>query len=1110
MKFKLTCNSCEHVMDLEGTIHVDRFQCEKCGGDIQLRAGRMEEGVRIAGKYQTLFKTNDDGYSSSFICKDLNDEALHLLRIYDKTLSKLLTNPEEFMELISSVSFMAGANHMPIIDAGISQEYMYQVMPFRKLESLEQLIEFGYLWDAEQALDLIYELVNSLEEGVAKIGTGHFNLNPNNIFISNKGKVRYQGFGLAPQLLLEKKFVESDFSVFDIFYMSPELAKGKHYPTESSDVYSLGMILYYMMTGLTPRTAKDNEIIDYAALKFPITIQQKLNNHFLVLFAKMTTVDSQHRYKNMRELKQAIEAYFSTIGHTSFLQMKGEKTDLYKQDLYTQKVTDLLNPLANVELKAITSSTIDESRVRKRMATQTSMDIQLDLSEKIHNPKRVRRRRLKAPTNPKRIHREKVRQVQTQQNKSNSLLVSTTCLIIGIALSAVLIMALSKGKAEKPLVQQGVNEELELDLVIDDGPLEETRKDSPTKQTFSINKKFYELQLRKAEIDFDLLDKTLASDLSKAESDRHKQLLEKYAKRIDLAKQDAQRRILIDLKSEAGGLIFNKKPNEARALYLEYEGPFVEETLEQRKQLASEIEVITKKLLVKEEHEEIKIENLKKVDLDEKVELIAEYLLTDKVLLAIVNSKKLLELDRSPEIRKFVEMITESSEESLVEMILTNLAKSEEALIDVEFNNKSFKAKVISCDLDEASVKLLINFASGQLSREYPLENIPVQTLLKWVTSEDPSKQVFLRSMYSVHRADLLSAARTFQNYEGLFKETLLSELNKRLSIEANVLLEELFTSFNYPHLEKKEKVLAKDDAVAFEHAFSSILRKYDGLVDLDRGEYYQGLQEKLKASLPSLQVPQVFIGLDPTSKNQLQDLLTKSRFTVRLLPGEYENGIKVSGKKINIIGTKNVEIEGNVTISGDDVSLKNLHIYGDLILTQDVSGVSIKNCLIEGAILLREDVDKLEVDNSIFYGISGKEAEKALIKQSLLFKPKYALKAVINGDAEWEFINCIIQSDETLINFPQKAKKGDFVHCLLYTSKAVGVKKGESFYSLDEADGELGDFDKCLFVKPKYKHFKAGDYQLLEFSPGYQEGYKKATIGVLMNEDLDLRRADD
>jgi hypothetical protein len=274
--------------------------------------------------------------------------------------------------------------------------------------------------------------------------------------------------------------------------------------------------------------------------------------------------------------------------------------------------------------------------------------------------------------------------------------------------------------------------------------------------------------------------------------------------------------------------------------------------------------------------------------------------------------------------------------------------------------------------------------------------------------------------------------------------------------------------------------------------------------------QYYQGLKEKVKASISTLQGPQVFIGLDESTKHQLQTMISKNKFTLRLLPGDYENDIKITGKKINIVGTKQVNINGNVTVSENDILLKNLNIHGDVIITQDVSNISIKNCVIEGAILLREDVNKLEVDNSIFYGISGNAADKIRVTNSLIRKPKYALKAVINGEAEWEFVNCVILSNEVLINSPAKAKRGEYSYCMLYTSKAIGNKKNESFYSLDEADGELGDFDKCLFTKPKFKDSKAGDFRLLEFSAGYQEGYKKESIGLSMNEYLDLRRKDD
>ena len=1108
MKFKLTCSQCEHVMDLEGTIHVDRFKCEKCGGDIELREGRMEEGVRIAGKYQTLFKTNDDGYSSSFICKDLNDDDLHLLRIYDKTLTKLISKPEDFVEIIGAVSFMAGSNHMPIIDTGISQQYMYQVMPFRKLESLEQLIEFGYVWEAPQALDLIYELVISLEEGVKKIGTGHFNLNPNNIFISNKGKVRYQGFGLAPQLLLEKQFVDSDFQVFDIYYMSPELAKGTHYPTESSDVYSLGMVLYYMMTGLTPLTTDSDEVINYESLKFPMVMQQKLDNHFLALFAKMTAVDSEHRIQSIRELKQSIEHYFSTFNHESLAQMEGEKTDLYKQDLYKQKVTDLLKPFVARELKAVPSTS--EEVVRKRMATQTSIDIQLDLSEKLHNPKRVRRRRLKANTNPKRLAKGQARKrVHKQESKSNQLFILVGCLLLGMILTVVVLVLSSSEEKKKPQIAESV-EEVEIDLKEDVETKVESKKtpkEEKTKKRFSVDIRKYELELRKAEIDFAMLDETLANDRKEVSLKKHTILLDKYAKRIELAKKDAQRRILIDLKSEAGALVFNKKFDEAKALYLEYDGIFAEETAEQRKQLASEVEVRNKNLLVQEEIAEVKIENINKINLDEKVELIAEYLLTDELLLANVNSKTLLELDNSPAIKRFVDMIAQSSKEPLQEMVLTNLAKDDEGILEVEFNNKLFKAEVQSCDLDEARVKLLIDVGNGKLIREYPLSELPSKSLSAWVLDDDPSKQAFFRAMFYVHRDQLLEASKIIQTYEGLYSSQFKDEFNKRLSLQANVMLEELFKTFNYPYLERTEKTLATDDLVALDHMMSNILREYDGLVDFNGGrDLYQKLQEKLRKQIPNTNTLQIFVGPSNSTKYKLEDMASKSKVILRLLPGEYDDDLKITGKKLNIIGTKEVVINGNVIVAEDGVSLKNLHIQGDVVMSEGTSDLNIENCLIHGAILLREDADKLEVNNTILNGIGGKEADKVIVNKSLLRKPLHNLKAVVNGMAEWEFTNCIILSNEQLINFPQKGKRGDYSYCLLYTTKAVGSKKNENFYSLKEADGQLGDFDNCQFIKPKFKDAKAGDYRLLEFTPGYQEGYKNDSIGVRMNEDLDLR----
>ncbi|WDE96180.1 protein kinase [Lentisphaera profundi] len=1115
MKFKLTCDKCDHIMDLEGTIHVDRFTCVNCGSKIELRAGRMEEGVRIAGKYQTLFKINDDGYSSSFICKDLNDDALHILRIYDKTLTKLVSNAKEFMDLIGSVSFLAGENHMPIIDTGISNEYMYQVMPFRKLESIEQLIAHGFVWETEQALDLVYELLKSLEEGFEKIGTGHFNLNPNNIFISNKGKVRYQGFGLAPQLLAEKDFISSDLQVFDIYYMSPELANGTHYPNQASDIYSVAMILYYMMTGLTPRAVHgiNNERVSYDDLDFPTAIKNDLDNDFIDIFTQMSVKDSSKRFQTYQELRVALESYYSKIGHSYLPQMEGEKTDLYKSELYLSKVTNLLKSLAAVKLKSIdAANTMSSMTARRKMATQTALDIDLDLSVKMNKSKRVRRRRLAAPLNPKKIHRNKSKHhIAETKSKSKAIYFIMGFVVLAVSLTAVIFSVMPDKKKSEPLLTQE-NSEIEIDLsVADKSKKENIIQETESVQTFKISKKFYELELRNAEPDFETLDKRLLNDREKALKPEQKLLLEKYAKRIDQGKIDEQRRRIIELKSEAGSLIFNKKYDDAIALYLDYDGPFAEETAELRKDLAREVELKNKQQVLIDQHQEITLEitleNISKIDLDNKAELIAEYLLTDEYLLALMKSKELLELDNTPRIKKFVDMVDRSSKVSLTNLIMTGLASAEDSVIELEFNNKLFKAEVLSCDLDEAKVKLAINLGSGILKRDYLLDDLPSKQLVKWVQAEDEDSRLFLQAMYYVYNNKLLEADQVMSQYRGLFQKELLDEFAKRLSLDANVELEDLFATFNYPYLKKETKDLAPNDLIAFEHLLKTILEKYGERASFNGGnQVFQNLQEQLKSDIPLTKTVQVFVGVDGQTKFKIEDLVSKNNLTIRLLPGEYDKDLNVSGKKINIIGTKNSIIQGNVILEEGSVLLENLIIHGDLIVGEKCSGVNIKNCLIEGAILLREDVDKMKIENSIFHGINGRESKKVEVLNSVILKPLHDLRSVISGIAAWEFVNCIINSNETLINFDRNSKKGEYSYCLLYTSKVLGNKRGENYYSLKEADGEVGDFNKCLFVKPKFKDLKAGDFRLLELSPGYQQGYKKQDIGVKMNEDLDLR----
>ncbi|WDE98091.1 hypothetical protein PQO03_19930 [Lentisphaera profundi] len=198
MNFSLTCLNCSQKIDIDAAASVESLQCPHCHDTIKLRRGRMNIGEKINGRYKSLYKVSDDGFSGYFAALDEKSEKIKLLRVFDKTLTFSLQQPEAFIETAESFSPYGGKCQLPIYETGIDNDFIYQLMPFAKIESLEKLIECGYIWEPIQALDLIYELLLSLDEAYIATKSGHFSLTPRNIFIDDQGRLLYNDFGLAP------------------------------------------------------------------------------------------------------------------------------------------------------------------------------------------------------------------------------------------------------------------------------------------------------------------------------------------------------------------------------------------------------------------------------------------------------------------------------------------------------------------------------------------------------------------------------------------------------------------------------------------------------------------------------------------------------------------------------------------------------------------------------------------------------------------------------------------------------------------------------------------------------------------------------------------------
>jgi serine/threonine protein kinase len=150
-------------------------------------------------------------------------------------------------------------NHKNIVkfrDAGVHNGLRYYAMEYVEGETLEAVLAKKDRLSVSQACQLIWQLCDALEEMHSE-GVVHRDLKPANVMIDKTTTVKLTDLGIAKDTsqVFNSKLTEADTTVGTVAYMAPEQLAGKEL-TRRSDLYSMGIMFYQMLTGRLPFTGR--------------------------------------------------------------------------------------------------------------------------------------------------------------------------------------------------------------------------------------------------------------------------------------------------------------------------------------------------------------------------------------------------------------------------------------------------------------------------------------------------------------------------------------------------------------------------------------------------------------------------------------------------------------------------------------------------------------------------------------------------------------------------------------------------------------------------------------------------------------------------------------
>lgn len=270
---------------------------------------KLKSGTIFSGKYKIIEKLGKGGMGTVYKAEDTKLKRTVALKFLAPTLTGDSEARERFIHEAQAASALDHPNICTVHEIDETEDgEMYISMAFYKGESLKERVKRTPL-ELEEMIDIAIQVA----EGLAKAheqGIIHRDVKSANIMITEEGLVKIVDFGLA-KLSGLTRITKLGTAMGTIDYMSPEQARGEEVD-ERTDVWSLGVILYEMTSGLLPfRGAREQAVVYSILNEDPAPVRGLARSIPLELERIMRTALSKNhakRFASAKEMAQALHA----------------------------------------------------------------------------------------------------------------------------------------------------------------------------------------------------------------------------------------------------------------------------------------------------------------------------------------------------------------------------------------------------------------------------------------------------------------------------------------------------------------------------------------------------------------------------------------------------------------------------------------------------------------------------------------------------------------------------------------------------------------------------------------------------------------------------------
>ena len=322
----------------------------------------LSRGQKINDRYEIIKTIGEGGMANVYLA---NDTILDR-KVAIKVLRGDLSNDEKFIRRFKrealSVSNLSHPNIVEVYDVGEEDGNYYIVMEYIDGKTLKQLLQKRGALTLTEVSDIMCQLTDGLAHA-HEAYIIHRDIKPQNIMIEDNGLVKITDFGIA-MALNSTQLTQTNSVMGSVHYLPPEQANGKG-STVKSDIYSLGILMYELLTGSVPFKGDTAVEIALKHMKEKIpsirkqnpTIPQSVENIVL----KATAKNPKNRYDTVRDMYNDLK---------TAMDRDNEKRLVYEYPENDLEETKVITPIVKENKKTI----IDKPDEEEGETTKTKSD----------------------------------------------------------------------------------------------------------------------------------------------------------------------------------------------------------------------------------------------------------------------------------------------------------------------------------------------------------------------------------------------------------------------------------------------------------------------------------------------------------------------------------------------------------------------------------------------------------------------------------------------------------------------------------------------------------------------------------------------------------------